>query len=146
MRLFGKKKNVKIHTAQDLNCISLSCNHMNYNYCYSFFAEKKNEVWLFSAKSYVESQDRTIELEKEIIDSTHVEQMYKIIKENGLITYIENYKEPKQKAKIFLSDATEYYFGMGFNDGFSKKAGSLSVNDNLECFFFELVQQYCGKA
>lgn len=51
MRLFGKKKNVKIHTAQELNCISLSCNHMNYNYCYSFFAEKKNEVWLFSAKS-----------------------------------------------------------------------------------------------
>ena len=89
---------------------------MNYNYCYSFFAEKKNEVWLFSAKSYVESQDRTIELEEKIIDSTHVEQMYKIIKENGLITYIENYKEPKQKAKIFLSDATEYYLGMGFND------------------------------
>ncbi|MGO5111695.1 hypothetical protein ACTQ3M_02240 [Oscillospiraceae bacterium LCP25S3_E10] len=145
MRLFGKKKNVKIHTAQELNCISLSCNHMNYNYCYSFFAEKRNEVWLFSANSYVELQNKTVELKKKIIDNTYVEQMYKIIKENGLITYVENYKKPEQNSEIVLLDATEYYFGMGFNDGFSKTVGSFSVNDNLERFFFELVQQYCNK-
>ena len=145
MWLFNNKKDINIHTVEMLRCISLSCNHMNYNLCYTFFAEKKDMIWLFSANSYVELQNKTVELKKKIIDNTYVEQMYKIIKENGLITYVENYKKPEQNSEIVLLDATEYYFGMGFNDGFSKTVGSFSVNDNLERFFFELVQQYCNK-
>lgn len=127
------------HEASDITTVSLFCSHMDFNYCYSFYVYKEDDVWLFDASCFTNSFTDQTEFESRKILDEDVEAMLDIIEQNGMIVYAENYVKPEDSPYMIM-DETKYSFGLRFSDGNSYMTSS--AQGKLEDLFYSLAEKY----
>ena len=87
-----KDKNKSTFSPQ-LEYISISCNHSNYNYCYSFTAYTKDSKAYFSADCTIENFE---------LNSKHIEFENKKISYNEFLK-IQNFAKKNNLYNLYLS-------------------------------------------
>lgn len=130
-------------TKADISGVSLSQNHMNYSYCYSFFLRKENGKVLFDADVRLEKDNGDFEaivLENCEVESKYFDKLLELVKQNDIREYTESYKK---KTELFqLSDETTNTTTLYFADGTDKSAESGAYKEELYDFFSDLALTY----
>jgi len=112
--LFNSCKNKNKSTfSPQLEYISISCNHSNYNYCYSFTAYTKDSKAYFSADCTIENFElsgKHIEFENKKIayneflkiqNFAKKNNLYNLIKYIAIINYILNHDKVGKSARTY---------------------------------------------
>ena len=142
LSLFGcTKKPVKPQS--ELTSISISQNHMDSTYCYSFWARVENNSYLLDAECFIVDYDNNDFEEINLTDTQITQEDFRhfteLDKEYG---FCSNIKTERKNNKFFILDETV--------TGFSVKYGedSFNIETNGECFrnvkdfFFQLAEKY----
>lgn len=138
--LFGcKGTTAPQHTTADISGVSISCGHMNRAYGYSFWVRMDGKTPVFDADCFTHEWEVPTVLESVEIDEDEFEELLKIIEDNQLIQYAENYKQPS-KSPILVLDDTTYAFCMDFTDG--KSFLTNDRQEELETYFYALAEKY----
>lgn len=136
--LFKRKKSPD-YTADDVRSASLSCGHMDYSFCYSFFLRKKDNIWLLDADYAENTEAARTEYEDRKTDDTDVEKLLCIIRDNDLIKKMQLYRKPKKR--IVIQDETTYTTGLCFTDGKTLCVPTL-ISKDFETEFRHLAEKY----
>lgn len=127
------------HEASDITAVSLFSSHMDFNYCYSFYIHKKEDVWLFDAECFTYDHAVQTVFENFELLSEDVEALLEIIERENMISYVENYVKP-DNSPYELVDATTYSFSLDFSDGNSYLTSG--CQRALEDLFYSLAEKY----
>ena len=123
--------------------LSLSQNHMDFTYCYSFYLRTEDDKVLFDAQARFYEEPYEIILESCEVDSSYMEELKKIEEKYSIVEYVENYKEKKSPLQVMdetVNKTTVYY-----NDVDSKTADTKSdYQDELYEFFVSLAKEYAS--
>lgn len=123
--------------------MSLSQNHMDFTYCYSFYLRTEDDKVLFDAQARFYEEPYEIILESCEVDSSYMEELKKIEEKYSIVEYVENYKEKKSPLQVMdetVNKTTVYY-----NDVDSKTADTKSdYQDELYEFFVSLAKEYAS--
>lgn len=141
MSLFGCGKN-SVKPDRELTSVSISQNHMDRTFCYSFGVRKENGLYLFDADCVFLDNDEYCEVnftDKEITKE-EFEKFANLDKKHDFISL----KRPKKekKSKIFALDETTAYFTVRYGED------TFSLFPNGECYsevsenFFALAEKY----
>lgn len=136
------KKPVKPQS--ELTSISISQNHMDSTFCYSFGIRKENDSYLFDADCIIVDYDNNeygeVNFTDIVISQEEFEKFTRIDEKYNFISL----KKPKRekKSKFFALDETTTYFTVRYGDD------AFSLYPNGECFeavnelFFQLAEKY----
>lgn len=141
MSLFGCKKN-RVKPDRKLTSVSISQNHMDSTFCYSFGVRKDNGLYLFDADCVFVDNDEYSEVnftDKEITKE-EFEKFANLDKKYDFISL----KRPKKKkkSKIFALDETITHFTVRYGED------TFSLYPNGDCYsevyenFFALAEKY----
>ena len=141
MSLFGCKKN-PVKPDRKLTSVSISQNHMDSTFCYSFGVRKENGLYLFDADCVFVDNDEYSEVsftDKEITKE-EFEKFAGLDKKYDFISL----KRPKKKkkSKIFALDETTAHFTVRYGED------TFSLYPNGDCYsevcenFFVLAEKY----
>lgn len=121
--------------------MSLSQNHMDFTYCYSFYLRTEDDKVLFDAQVRFYEEPYEIILESCEVDSSYMEELKKIEEKYSIVEYVENYKEKKSPLQVM--DETVNTTTIYFNGNADKSAdSSAAYKDELYKFFEELTLEY----
>ncbi|MDD6489508.1 MAG: hypothetical protein PUG48_06825 [Clostridia bacterium] len=137
--IFGCNKAQK-YTADDIQEFSISCNHMDFSFAYSFDIKKSEDGWLFSAECFTDGKSQHTEFENCPVTNEEVEELLAIIREKDIIDGIKNYKKPVVEFQVL--DETTYYSSIRFSDGESISAGTIISGNETESYFYSLAEKY----
>ena len=150
--LFGcteKPGREPIHDTSEVRLVSIGCGHMDYSCCYDFMLKRSDEdgeiqvpdqgaEWLFEGGCFLRGEEERTEFEPTAVRNQSAETLLEIIKSNGIITYVENYKNPK-KLNVHVLDETTYSFCIEFSDGQRYIVGNMVPGQwELEDYFYNL--------
>lgn len=135
----------RVKNPTELTGLSLTQNHMNFGYCYSFYLRKENGKVLFDAEVGIEKEPYRIILEDCYVDHSYLAELLKVEKEYSISGFVKNYKS---KPSLFSADdATVNKTTVYFSDGKSKTARSKDEHIKaLYDFFFNLAEVYADKS
>ena len=123
--------------------MSLTQNHMDFTYCYSFYLRVEDDKVLFDAQARFYEEPYEIILESCEVDSSYMEELKKIEEKYSIVEYVKNYKEKKSPLQVMdetVNKTTVYY-----NDVDSKTADTKSdYQDELYEFFVSLAKEYAS--
>lgn len=143
LSLFGCNRN-PIKPKGELTSISISQNHMDSTFCYSFGIRKENDSYLFDADCIIVDYDNNeygeVNFTDKVISQEEFEEFTRIDEKYNFISL----KKPKseKKSKFFALDETTTYFTVRYGDD------AFSLYPNGECFeavnelFFQLAEKY----
>ena len=128
-----------------LTGLSISQNHMNFGYCYSFYLREEDDKVLFDADVRFDEEPYSIILEGCEIDKKYAEELRKLDKEYSVTEYVTNYK--KKPSLFDVSDETTNRTTVYLSDGTDKTAETKEeYMDALYNFFFGLAKEYMNKS
>lgn len=128
------------YTADDIRSFSISCNHMDFSFAYSFYIKKSEDGWLFSAECFTDGKSHHTEFENRPVTNDDVEELLTIIREKDVIDSLRSYKKPKLKFHVL--DETTYYSSVSFADGKSIGAATVVSSNEIESYFYRLAEKY----
>ena len=134
----GKAPRSARHTVSDITSVSVSCGHMNRNYAYSFRLHRQEGVWLLDAECHIHDKADEAAFESREVGETDARKLLELIDKNGLITYAEGFKKPKD-SPIQATDEAIYGFCLGFSD--SSRFMTSDRIEELEEAFYRLTEQ-----
>lgn len=121
--------------------MSMSQNHMDYTYCYSFYLREEDGKVLFDAQHRSYDEPYEIVLESCEVDSSYMEKLRAIEEKYSIVKYVENYKE--KKLPFHVTDETVNKTSVFYNDADVKTADTGSeYKDELYEFFVALTKEY----
>lgn len=127
------------HTTAEISGASISCGHMDRSFGYSFWVRADGDSLLLDADCYTHEREVETVLEAVEISESEFEELLKIVEDDGLIQYAENYKEPA-KSPIIVMDETTYGFCLTFTDG--KSFLTRDRQEKFESYFYTLAEKY----
>lgn len=142
LSLFGCTKN-PARPEGELTSISISQNHMDSTYCYSFWARVENNSYLLDAECFIVDYDNN-DFEQINLTDTQITQedfrhFTELDKEYG---FCSNIKTERKNNKFFILDETVTRFSVKYGED------SFNIETNGECFnavnelFFQLAEKY----
>ncbi|MGN1457522.1 MAG: hypothetical protein ACI4XP_06165 [Acutalibacteraceae bacterium] len=137
--IFGCNKEPE-YTVGDIQSFSISCNHMDFSFAYSFYIKKSEGGWLFSTECFTDGKSQHTEFENCPVTNEEVEELLTIIREKDVIDSLRRYKEPK--LKFHALDETTYYSSVSFADGKSIGAATVVSGNEIESYFYRLAEKY----
>ena len=133
------------NTKKDFVGISLSQNHMDFTYCYSFYLREEDGKILFDAQVRFYDEPYEIVLESCEVDRSCMKKLQDIEEQYSIVNYVENYKEKKPSYQ--LMDETVSKTSVYYNDIDVKTADTGSqYNEALYNFFVEIAKKYQSKS
>ncbi|MGN1126262.1 MAG: hypothetical protein ACI4RI_02370 [Ruminococcus sp.] len=143
MSLFGCNKN-PVKPDRELTSVSISQNHMDRTYCYSFWVRKENDSYLFDAECILADDDNNEYSEVNFTDKEiSQEEFEKFTRIDEKYDFI-SLKRPKKekKFKFFALDETTTYFTVKYgDDAFSLYPNGDGYSEVSESFF-ALAEKY----
>ena len=142
LSLFGCTKNPK-KPDNELTSISISQNHMDRTYCYSFGAYKKNDTYTLNARCMIEKGDNDyedVELENISITKEEFKQFEELDKKYDFFSL----RKPNKIEKniFFVVDETITNFSVSYGDeSFSLYTSGDCYNEVHNCFI-ALAEKY----
>ena len=137
----GCSNKIKNNDTTDFVGISLSQNHMDFTYCYSFFLREEDGKVIFDAQVRFYEEPYEIILESCEVDSSYMKELRKIEEKYSIVGYVENFK--KTKSPFQIMDETVNHTSIYYNDSDVKTADTSSeYKDELYSFFVELTKEY----
>lgn len=120
----GKYLKTAKHAVSQLTEISVSCwGGETVESSYSYSVMKSGEKWLMNAQCYVEKftpNEREVEINDREVSEEEISGLFKIIEENSLIAYAENYENKplldENGEEIVVYDAENYKFTLKYSD------------------------------
>lgn len=135
LSLFGCRQS-PVKPNEELTSISISQNHMDRTYCYSFNVQKKNNTYSLSAWYMLERGDNDyedIELENVRITEEEFAQFEELDKKYDFFSLLKPNKEKKNL--FFVADETITIFSVSYGDeSFSLYTGNDCYNEVYDCF------------
>ncbi|MGN0450236.1 MAG: hypothetical protein ACI4G0_07795 [Ruminococcus sp.] len=135
LSLFGCNRN-PLKPEGELTSISISQNHMDRTYCYSFGAYKKNDTYTLDACCMLEKGDNDyedVELENVSITEEEFAQFEKLDKKYDFFSLRKPNK--KEKNRYFILDETITNFSVRYGDeSFSLYTSGDCYNEVHDCF------------
>lgn len=120
----------------ELTSVSISQNHMDRTYCYSFDVQKKNDSYTFNAWCLLEKGDNDyedIELENISITEDEFAKFEKLDEKYNFFSLLKLNKE--KKTIFFVPDETITSFSVSYGDkSFSLYTGGDCYIEVYECF------------
>lgn len=131
--------------ASSLTGISLTQNHMNFGYCYSFYLREEEDKVLFDAEVRFDKEPYCIILEGCEVDKSYFDELRSLDEKNAVTSYVVSYKA---KPSLFTaSDETVNRTTVYLSDGTEKTAETKDEHiDVLYGFFFDLAKTYSHKS
>lgn len=125
--------------------MSLSQNHMNFGYCYSFYLREEDSQVLFDAQVRFSEEPYEIILEGCVVDKACMKELRALDKQYKITEYVKTYKKktlPFNSADETVNKTTVY-----FSDGTDKTADTdREYREALYNFFSELSKQYSDES
>lgn len=133
LSLFGCTQKL-VKPDKELTSISISQNHMERTYCYSFDAYKKNNTYILNAWCLIEKDNDDIE-EISIECCTITEDEFDAFKKlDSKYDFFSLLKFEKKK-RFFVLDETITIFSVSYGDeSFSLKTNGDCYNEVYDCF------------
>lgn len=133
------------NTEKDFVGLSLSQNHMDFTYCYSFYLREEDGKVLFDAQVRFYDEPYEIVLESCEVDSSYMKKLKDIEEKYSIVDYVENYKEEKSAAQ--LMDETVNKTSVYYKDVDVKTADTgADYEDELYDFFVKIAKKYQSKS
>lgn len=127
--------------ASDFVGISISQNHMDFTYCYSFYLREEDGDVLFDAQVRFYEEPYEIVLESCEVDSSYMKKLQKIEKKYSIVEYVENFKESKSSVQVM--DETVNKTSVYYKDKDVKTADTSSeYEEELYNLFVEIAKKY----
>lgn len=124
-----------------LTGLSLTQNHMNFGYCYSFYLREEDSKVLFDAEVRFDEEPYCIILENCEVDKACIEKLRDIDEKYSVTDYVTTYK--KKPSLFIASDKTVNKTTVYLSDGTDKSADTKEEHiDVLYDFFFDLTKEY----
>lgn len=125
----------------DIEGVSLSQSHMNFNECYSFYLREENGKVLFDAEVRFYDEPYEIVLESCEVDASYMSKLEEIDKTYGISSYVDKYK--KKSLPFQVMDETKNTTTVYFKDGTDKSADTGSdYKQELYSFFEDIARKY----
>lgn len=147
MSLFGCNKN-PVKPDSEITSVSISQNHMDRTFCYSFGVREEKDSYLFDAECILVDYDNNeyseVNFTDKEITKEEFEEFADLDKKYNFISLKKPNKE--KKSKIFALDETTAYFTVRYGED------AFSLYPNGECYsevsenFFALAEKYNSKA
>lgn len=125
---------------KQLTGVSLTCSHMDYGQCYSFYLRQEEGVALFDADVLSLEDEKRIVLESKEVSADSLEKLFETVKEQGIEAYVQGYKEKPDL--FFADDKTSKKITLYYSDGSDKSAPPEEDNEVLYEFFLALAREY----
>lgn len=123
--------------------LSLSQNHMDFTYCYSFFLREEDGKVIFDAQVRFYEEPYEIILESCEVDSSYMKKLRQIEEKYSIVEYVENYK--KEKSPFQIMDETVNKTSVYYKDTNDKTADTSSeYEEELYNFFVNLAKEYAS--
>ena len=119
----------------DIEGVSLSQSHMNFNECYSFYLREENGKVLFDAEVRFEEEPYEIILESCEVDASYMSKLEEIDNTYKISSYVDKYK--KKTPPFQVLDETKNTTAVYFKDGTDKSADTSSTYEQELYNFFE---------
>lgn len=134
----------KDNEPKSISGVSLSQQHMNFNYYYSFYIRKDNGKILFDADVRFDEEPYEVVLESCEIEKSDFQGLLSIIEKYGVENYVSRYKK---KHLIFdAADKTTKTTTLYFSDGSENSADTgADYEQELYDFFKNLALKYNNK-
>ena len=130
-------------TKQDFVGLSLSQNHMDFTYCYSFFLREEDGKVIFDAQVRFYEEPYEIVLESCEVDSLYMKELRKIEEKYSIVEYVENFK--KTKSPFQIMDETVNKTSVYYKNSDDKTADTSSeYEEELYNFFVDLAKEYAS--
>lgn len=130
-------------TKQNFVGLSLSQNHMDFTYCYSFFLREEDEKVIFDAQVRFYEEPYEIVLESCEVDKSYMKELRKIAEKYSIVEYVENFK--KTKSPFQIMDETVNKTSVYYKDSDDKTADTSSeYEEDLYNFFVNLAKEYAS--
>lgn len=107
-------------TSESVSGISLSQQHMDFNYFYSFYLRTDNGRYLFDADVRFDEEPYEVVLEGCEVEKSDYEQVLSVIEKHDVDGFVSRYK--KKKLPFEVMDKTEKKTTLYFTDGTEKSA------------------------
>lgn len=128
---------------EDFIGLSLSQNHMDFTYCYSFFLREEDGKVIFDAQVRFYEEPYVIILESCEVDSSYMKKLRKIEEKYSIVEYVENFKE--KKTPFLVMDETVNKTSVYYKNSDDKTADTSSeYEEELYCFFVNLAKEYAS--
>ena len=142
LSLFGCTKNPK-KPDNELTSISISQNHMDRTYCYSFGAYKKNDTYTLNARCMIEKGDNDyedVELENISITKEEFKQFEELDKKYDFFSL----RKPNKIEKniFFVVDETITNFSVSYGDESFSLYTSGDCYNEVHDYFVALAEKY----
>lgn len=135
----------KDNKSKSVSGVSLSQQHMNFNYYYSFYIRRDDDKILFDADVRFDEEPYEIVLEGCEIEKSDFNNVLSIIEKYGVEKYVSRYK--KKNLPFNAADKTTKTTTLYFTDGSDKSADtSADYEQELYDFFKNLALNYNSKA
>lgn len=130
-------------TNEDFIGLSLSQNHMDFTYCYSFFLREEDGKVIFDAQVRFYEEPYEIILESCEVDSLYMKKLCKLEEKYSIVEYVENFKEKKSPFQVM--DETVNKTSVYYKNSDDKTADTSSeYEEELYCFFVDLAKEYAS--
>lgn len=130
-------------TNEDFIGLSLSQNHMDFTYCYSFFLREEDGKVIFDAQVRFYEEPYEIILESCEVDSSYMKKLRKLEEKYSIVEYVENFKEKKSPFQVM--DETVNKTSVYYKNSDDKTADTSSeYEEELYCFFVDLAKEYAS--
>ena len=128
---------------QDFIGLSLSQNHMDFTYCYSFYLRDEDGKAMFDAQVRFYEEPYEIILESCEVDSSYMNKLRRIEEKYSIVEYVENFK--KTKSPFQVMDETVNKTSVYYRDSNDKTADTSSdYEEDLYNFFVNLAKEYAN--
>ncbi|MBR3972211.1 MAG: hypothetical protein IKJ83_04960 [Ruminococcus sp.] len=128
-----------------LTGLSLSQNHMNFGYCYSFYLREEGEKVLFDAEVRFDEEPYCIILESCEVDKAHMNKLRGLDEKYSITDYVTTHKS--NPLLFAADDKTVNKTTVYLSDGTDKSADTKAEHiDVLYDFFFDLAKKYINES
>lgn len=137
-----KDKNKSTFSPQ-LEYISISCNHSNYNYCYSFTVYTKDSKAYFSADCTIDNFEfsgKHIEFENKEIAYNEFLKIQNFARKNNLYNLYSNHKDIPYDA----CDITTYSITTKWENQQELTISDYSFDTDIQSYLYLLAKKYCN--
>lgn len=135
----------KNNKSKVISGVSLSQQHMNFRYYYSFYIRMDNDKILFDADVRFDEEPYEVVLESCEIEKTDFQSVLSIIEKYGVENYVSRYK--KKNLPFNVADKTTKTTTLYFSDGSDNYADTgTDYEQELYDLFKNLALNYNNKA
>lgn len=129
----------------EINGISLSQSHMEFNHCYSFYLRDDDGKVIFDAEVRIKEEPYQIIIESCEVDSSYMNKVIELCNKKGIVSFVSNHR--KKLTPFVAKDKTVNTTTLYFQDHTEKSAETSSeYKEDLYNFFKELAQKYYNRS